>query len=76
MKKLGPTFLIAGGAVLAAATFYDASLLTQALGLPIEEGEAIVALASLSLSAVLLLLGVLGFRKQPLDNTSQPAQPG
>ena len=73
MKKLGSTFLVAGGTMLAAATFYDASLLTQALGLPIEGGEAIVALASLSLSAVLLLFGVLGFRKQPTDSTSQSA---
>lgn len=71
MKKPGSTFLVAGGAVLATATFYDASLLTQALGLPIEGGEAVVALASLSLSAVLLLFGILGFRKQPLDSTSQ-----
>jgi hypothetical protein len=73
MKKLGSTLLVAGGAVLATATFYDATLLTHALGLPIEGGEAVVALTSLSLSAVLLLFGILGLRKQPLDGASQRA---
>jgi hypothetical protein len=73
MKKLGSMFLVACGVVLAVATFYDASLLTEALGLPIEGGEAIVALGSLSLSAVLLLFGMLGFRKRPLNSTSQSA---
>ena len=73
MKKLGSKLLVAGGTVLAIATSYDASLLTQALGLPIEGGEAVVALTSMSLSAALLLLGIRGLRKQPLDSASQRA---
>lgn len=73
MKKLGSMFLVVCGAVLAVATFYDASLLTEALGLSIEGGEAVVAFGSLSLSAVLILFGMLGFRKRPLSSTSQSA---
>lgn len=68
MKKLGSACLVAAGAALAAATLYDASVLTRALGLPVEGSEATVTLASLSLSAIVLLLGVLGFRKQRLEN--------
>jgi hypothetical protein len=64
IRKLGSAFLIAAGAALAAATLYDASVLTWALGLSIEGSEATVALASLSLSAIVLLLGVLGFGKR------------
>lgn len=64
MKRLGSALLVAAGAGLAAASLYDASLLTRALGLPVEGGEAAVALASLSLSAMVLLVGVLGFRKR------------
>lgn len=64
MKKLGSACLVAAGAALTAVTLYDASVLTRALGLPVEGGEAAVTLASLSLSAIVLLLGVLGFRKQ------------
>jgi hypothetical protein len=64
MRKLGSAFLIAAGAALAAATLYDASVLTWALGLSIEGSEATVALASLSLSAIVLLLGVPGFGKR------------
>lgn len=68
MKKLGSACLVAAGAALAAATLYDASVLTRALGLAVEGSEAAVTLASLSLSAIVLLLGVLGFRKQRLGN--------
>jgi hypothetical protein len=64
MKKLGSACLVAAGAALAAATLYDASVLTRALGLPVEGSEATVTLASLSLSAIVLLAGVLGFRKR------------
>jgi hypothetical protein len=64
MKRLGSAILVAAGAALTAATLYDASMLTRALGLPVEGGEAAVTLASLSLSAMVLLLGVLGFRKR------------
>jgi hypothetical protein len=63
MKKLRSTLLVAGGALLAAAALYDATVLTQALGLPIEGGEALVALAALTLSMVLFVLGGLGLRK-------------
>ena len=73
MKKFGSTLLAAGGAVLASATFYDASLLTQALGLPVEGNEAVVALASLSVSAVLLLFAIRGLYKHTIDSTSQRA---
>ena len=73
MTKLAPAFLVVSGAVLAAATFYDASVPTQALGLPTEGGEAIVALVALSLSAAAVLFGVLGFRKRPQDDTLRSA---
>jgi hypothetical protein len=62
MQKLLSLILVAGAAGLAAAALYDATWLTQVLGLPVERGEALVALAALSLSAVLAAAGVLGWR--------------
>ena len=68
MRKLGSACLVTAGAALAAATLYDASVLTWALGLSIEGSEATVALASLSLSVIVLLLGVLGFGRRHQDD--------
>lgn len=67
MNKPVSSLLVAAGAVLAAATFHDASALTRALGLPLQGGEAATALAAVSLSAVLILLGLRGLlRRQPI----------
>ena len=63
MNKLPSLLLVAAGAVLTGAALYDATLITQAVGLPVEGGEAIVALAALSLSMVLFVAGGLGWRK-------------
>ena len=64
MKRTKSLILLAAGAVLAAAALYDATVLTQALGLPVEGGEALVALAALSLSTVLFVAGGLGLRRR------------
>jgi hypothetical protein len=64
MKNLRSLILLAAGAALAAAALYDATVLTQALGLPVEGGEALVALAALSLSMVLFVVGGLGLRRR------------
>jgi hypothetical protein len=64
MKNLRSLILLAAGAALAAAALYDATLLTRAVGLPVEGGEALVALAALSLSAVLFAFGGLGLRRR------------
>ena len=63
MKKLQSLLLVATGTALAAAALYDATLITQALGLPVEGGEAIVALAALSLSMALFVVAGLGWRR-------------
>ena len=63
MDKPRSLILIAGGALLAGAALYDASMLTRLVRLPIEGGEAIVALAALSLAMGLFVLGGLGLRK-------------
>jgi hypothetical protein len=62
MKKSRSLILIAVGAVLAGDALYDASMLTRFGGLPIDGGEAIVALVALSLSMVSFVLGGLGLR--------------
>ena len=73
MRKLGSALLVACGAALATVTFYDARVLTEALGWSIEGGEAVAAMGSLSMSALLLLFGIRGLRKRPFDGISQKA---
>ena len=63
MQNLRCLVLVAGGAALAAAVLYDATLVTQAIGLPVEGGEAIVVLAALSLAMVLFVAAGLRWRK-------------
>ena len=63
MKNLRSLILLAAGAALAAAALYDASVLTRALGLPVEGGEAIVALAMLSMAVAAFVAGGLGLRR-------------
>ncbi|RZA29396.1 MAG: hypothetical protein EOP92_37235 [Lysobacteraceae bacterium] len=71
MNKPVSSLLVAAGTALAAATFYDASLLTRSLGLPLHGGEAVTALAAVSLSAVLILLGLRGLlRRQPIGGAA------
>ncbi|TQM06546.1 hypothetical protein FB548_2918 [Pseudoxanthomonas sp. 3HH-4] len=63
MKNLRSTLSLIGGAVLAAASLYDASLPTRALGLPLEGGEAVIAATLLSFAAVLFWSGFRGIRR-------------
>lgn len=60
-------FLIAAGFALLAAVSYDASLLAQFAGVPVENGEA--ALVAIALPTVLLLLifGARGLRRVPVN---------
>ena len=63
MKKRRSSLLIIGGAALAGASLYDASLPTRALGLPLAGGEAMIAATLLSLAAVLFWSGIRGIRR-------------
>lgn len=55
--------LIAAGFVLFAVVAYDAGILAQAIGVPVQGGEAVVVAAALPMALLLFVFGARGLRR-------------
>jgi len=73
VNKLSAGLLILCGASIAIAISYDASALTELLGLTRHGGEGVVALTGLVLSTVIIAVGTHGAIRQWMRGVSRAA---
>lgn len=64
MKMPAPGFLISCGAAVAAAVSYDASVISELLGMSRYGAEGVVVVTALALSGLFIALGVHGLIRQ------------